>query len=76
MKRRPIQQRIGDAIRKHRKASPYNQEEFADHIKMHRAQYGQLEQGKKDIRMTTLERVCEGLGVPMSVILKDAEADA
>lgn len=73
MKRRPIQQRIGEAVRKHREAGDYNQEEFADHIEMHRAYYGELERGKKDLRVSTLERVCAGLGVPMWMILRDAE---
>ena len=73
MKRRPIQHRIGEAVRRRREAGPYNQEEFADHIEMHRAYYGELERGKKDLRVSTLERVCEGLGVSMWEILKDAD---
>jgi transcriptional regulator with XRE-family HTH domain len=73
MKRRPIQQRIGEAVRARREAGPYNQEEFADHIEMHRAYYGELERGKKDLRLSTLERVCAGLGVPIWEIVRDAE---
>jgi transcriptional regulator with XRE-family HTH domain len=74
MKRRPIKQRIGEAVRKRREAGTYNQEEFADHIGMHRAYYGELERGKKDLRLSTLERVCAGLEVPMCEVIRDAEA--
>ena len=73
MKKRPFQVRIGEAIRKRREAGPYNQETFADHIEMHRAYYGELERGKKDLRITTLERVCEGLDVPVWEVIRDAE---
>jgi transcriptional regulator with XRE-family HTH domain len=74
MKRRPIQQRIGEAVRRRREAAAFNQEAFADHIEMHRAYYGELERGKKDLRMSTLERVCAGLKVSVWEILKEAEA--
>jgi transcriptional regulator with XRE-family HTH domain len=75
MKHRPIQQRIGEAIRKRREsAGKYNQEEFADHIQMHRAYYGELERGKKDLRVSTLERVCFGLGISMRDLMGDAES--
>jgi transcriptional regulator with XRE-family HTH domain len=73
MKRRPIHQRIGEAVRKRREAGNYNQEEFADHIKMHRAYYGEFERGKKDFRISTLERICEGLEISMADVVRDAE---
>jgi transcriptional regulator with XRE-family HTH domain len=75
MKRRPIQERLGKAIQKRRKASSYTQEGFADHIKMHRSQYGFLEQGKKDARLSTIERVCAGLGIRMAELMEDVESD-
>jgi len=74
MKERPIQERIGEAVRNRRKASKYSQEEFADHIEMNRGYYGELERGKKDLRVSTLKRVCDGLEVAMSDIVSDAEA--
>jgi transcriptional regulator with XRE-family HTH domain len=72
--RAPVQKRIGMAIRKLREARKFTQEGFADHIRMHRAYYGALENGKKNLQLSTLERVSEGLGVAMSEIIRDAES--
>ena len=69
----PLQKRIGMVLRKQREASGFTQEGFADHIRMHRAYYGALENGKKNLQLSTLERVCEGLNCPMSKIISDAE---
>lgn len=69
----PLQKRIGTVIRKHREARGFTQEGFADHIQMHRAYYGALENGKKNLQLSTLEKVCGGLEVPMSEIIRDAE---
>jgi transcriptional regulator with XRE-family HTH domain len=72
--RAPLQKRIGVVIRKQREAKGFTQEGFADHIQMHRAYYGALENGKKNLQLSTLERVCEGLETPMSSVIRDAEA--
>jgi transcriptional regulator with XRE-family HTH domain len=74
MKRRPLQQRIGDAVRKRREGQNYSQEGFADHIRMHRAYYGAIERGEKNLQLSTLERVCAGLNVAMWEVLRDAES--
>ena len=71
---RPLRERIGEAIRKHRKAKQFTQEGFADHIEMHRAYYGEIERGTKDFQLSTFERVCVGLETHMWVIVKDAES--
>jgi len=71
---RPLQERIGEALRKRREAKSYSQDSFADHINMHRAYYGAIERGEKNLQLTTLDRVCVGLGTPMSEILRDAES--
>lgn len=75
MKRRSLQERIGDALRRHREAHNYTQEGFADLIQMHRAYYGAIERGKKNLQLTTLERACIGLDVPMWEIIREAESD-
>ena len=72
--RTALKQRIGDVIRQHREARNFTQEGFADHIEMHRAQYGLVEQGKRDLRVSTLERVAAGLGEPAWAILREAES--
>jgi transcriptional regulator with XRE-family HTH domain len=71
--RTALKQRIGDVIRRHREARNFTQEGFADHIEMHRAQYGLVEQGKRDLRVSTLERLAAGLEEPVWVILREAE---
>ena len=74
MKSRPIQKRIGEAVREHRAAMGLSQEAFADKIRMHRAYYGALERGEKNLQLSTLERVCSGLGISMWEIIKDADS--
>jgi transcriptional regulator with XRE-family HTH domain len=74
MKARPLQERIGDALRKRREARKYSQEGFADKLRMHRAYYGALERGKKNLQLSTLERVCAGLDVPMWEVIREAES--
>jgi len=71
---RPLQVRIGEALRKRREQKKLTQEGFADQIGMHRAYYGAIENGRKNLQLVTLERVCVGLDTPMSEILHEAEA--
>lgn len=71
--RSSLKQRIGEVIRQRRQAKNWTQEAFADHIEMHRAQYGLVEQGKRDLRVSTLERVATGLGESAWAILREAE---
>ena len=74
MKGRPsLQKRIGAELRKRREALGVSQEGFADRIEMHRAYYSALERGEKNLQLSTLERVCEGLKVKVWEVLKDAE---
>jgi transcriptional regulator with XRE-family HTH domain len=74
VKSAPFQKRIGDAVRKRREALGFSQESFADHIRMHRAYYGAIERGEKNLQLSTLERVCAGLRVEMWEVLRDARA--
>ena len=68
-----LQSRFADAVRRRRKATNLSQEAFADHIEMHRAQYSFIERGKRDFRLSSLERVAQGLGQPLWEILREAE---
>ena len=71
--RRPLPERLGEVIRRHREDAGWTQEGFADEIEMHRAQYGFIERGKNDLRLSSLERVATGLKTPLSTILREAE---
>jgi transcriptional regulator with XRE-family HTH domain len=68
-----LQERVAEVIRRYREAGEWTQDAFAAHIEMHRAQYSIMEEGRKDVRLSTLERVAKGLQVPMWVILREAE---
>ena len=71
--RTELQMQIADAVRSHRKSTKLSQEAFADYIGMHRAQYSFIERGIRDIRLSTLQRVADGLKTPTWVILREAE---
>lgn len=66
-------QRLGKALRARREAAGYSQEGFADHIEMHRTYYSAIERGEKNIQLSTLHRVCDGLGCRLWEVLKEAE---
>lgn len=73
MKVRPLQKRIGEAVRKRRERLGFSQEAFADRIRMHRAYYGSLERGEKNLQLSTLERVCVGLDARLWEVLREAQ---
>lgn len=61
----------GGAIREHREHAGYSQESFADHIEMHRAYYGAIERGEKNLTLATLNRVAKGLRISLSDLLEN-----
>lgn len=71
-----LQRNIAAVVRRHRESTRLSQEAFADHIGMHRTQYSFVERGKRDFRLSTLERVARGLEKPVWVILREAEEDS
>ena len=64
--------KIGAAIRARRLAMKHSQDSFADEIDMQRSYYSAIERGEKNLMLETLKRVCEGLGVRMSEILRES----
>ena len=60
---------LGAAIREKRLARGVSQEAFAHSIGMHRTQFGHIEQGRKDCRLSTLLRIAVALGVSISGLL-------
>ena len=73
MKDRVLAERVGDALRRRRESLNISQEGFADKIGMHRTYYGAVERGEMNLTLRTLKRVCLGLGVKISELLKDAD---
>ncbi|MCB1567043.1 MAG: helix-turn-helix transcriptional regulator [Xanthomonadales bacterium] len=52
---------VGQEIRKRRTALGLSQDRFADSIGMHRAYFAAIERGEKNVTITTLVRVADGL---------------
>ena len=69
-----LPQRLGMAFRKRREALGYSQESYADEIGMHRTYYSAIERGEKNLQLDTLERVCNGLEIPIWEVFRDAES--
>lgn len=63
---------MGRAIRARREQGGESQEGFADRIGMHRAYYSAIERGQKNLTISTLMRVLDGLGCSLAQIAKDA----
>ena len=60
-------------VRAHRVALGVSQEAFADQIGMHRTQYDAMEQGRKDCRWSTLQRIALALQVDLWDLLRQAQ---
>lgn len=73
MKHDQVMARLGAVIRARREALKLSQEAFADRIEMHRTYYSAIERGEKNVQLTTLLRVCQGLDVALSVVCHEAE---
>lgn len=65
MEERELLQTIGRVVRERRTLLGYSQEGFADSIGMHRAYYGQIERGRKNLTVGTLARLARGLALPL-----------
>ena len=73
MAKHSISVQVGRALRARREAAGMSQDQFADHIDMHRAYYAAIERGEKNVTLKTLKRLADGLRIAMSEILEDAD---
>lgn len=67
-----LQTRLGAAIRERRQASGFSQDTFADSIGMHRAYYSAIERGERNVTLSTLSRLAEGLETPIARLMAEA----
>lgn len=67
-----LQTKLGAAIRERREVSGFSQDTFADSIGMHRAYYSAIERGQRNITLSTLARLAEGLKIPIAKIMAEA----
>ncbi len=58
-----LQRRLGQNLRKLRKAKGMSQEAFADSLHVHRTYMGGVERGERNLTLRTVERVATTLGV-------------
>lgn len=65
-----ILQHIGAQIRAGRQRLGMNQDDFADLVGMHRAYIGMVENGKKDLRISTLYRLAIALDTEVCALLE------
>ncbi|MDR6990221.1 helix-turn-helix transcriptional regulator [Luteimonas sp. 3794] len=63
---------LGLALRAKREAAGYSQESFADLIDMHRAYYSAIERGGKNVTLSTLLRICDGLHIKAAELMLSA----
>lgn len=71
-----IQRRLGQRIRELRIKQGFDsQDAFSDFLGLHRTVIGFWETGRKDLRLSTLVRVSEALGVTLSELFAGLEDD-
>ena len=63
--------RLGNKIKELRHKSGLSQEKFALQIGMDRTYLASVEKGKRNISILNLNKIANGLGVPMSGLLNE-----
>lgn len=64
---------FGLAIRRLRLARGYSQEEFADHVGVHRTYMGDVERGERNISLVNIARIADALDMPVSGLMAEIE---
>jgi transcriptional regulator with XRE-family HTH domain len=67
---RTVLQDFGENVREARHAHGWTQEDLAARTKLAVVQVSRIERGKREIRLTTLLRLLDGLDTPPDVLLK------
>jgi transcriptional regulator with XRE-family HTH domain len=70
-----LQMPVASVIRRLRTGLGMSQEAFADRIAMHRTYYSGIERGQRNLTLRSLERISEGLGTPVSEVIRLAEKE-
>lgn len=70
-----VQLKLGKAVKAARQRMGYSQEALAAELGMHRTQLGHIEQGLKDCRLSTLVRISTALGLSLSQLFGQIEAN-
>lgn len=75
MERSDFMYRIGISIRKYRCIAGLSQENLSDLIECDKNTIGKIERGETDPRLSTLSKIARGLGIPFSLLSKEAEKE-
>ncbi len=75
MVRKPLAQQFGNVIRRLRLDKGLSQEEFADLCGLHRTYIGSIERGEKIVTIDTAAKLAQALGLPLSQLFVQLEAD-
>lgn len=65
--------RLGQAVRKARKAAGLSQEALADAAEIDRSHMGKIERGERNVSVLNILKIAAALNCPASVIFLDAE---
>lgn len=68
-----LQTKLGAAVRMRRQALKHSQDTFADAIGMHRAYYSAIERGERNVTLSTIARVAEGLDMQIAELMAEAK---
>jgi transcriptional regulator with XRE-family HTH domain len=63
-------QKVGQNIRAERKRAGITQEALAERCDMHPVEVGRAERGARDLRVSTIAKLAQGLGVPACELLR------
>ncbi len=72
---KPLQKRLGRAIRRLRTAAGYSQEDFAVVVGVHRTYMGAVERGEVNISLRNIEKIAGSLEITASKLLREAEKE-
>lgn len=64
---------IGLTIRKYRTVAGISQEELSARIDCDKNTIGKIERGESDVRLSTLDRLTDGLGISCSRLIRESE---
>lgn len=72
-----LNQQIGKVLKKAREAKgpDYHQVDLAAAVNLQRSYISELENGKRNPTIETLASICEELGVSLSYVIAEAEAE-
>lgn len=64
---------IGDAIRHHRLAKGWSQEELSFNSGLHRTYIGAVERGERNVSVLSLQKIAHAMEIPVAALFRDRE---